>query len=124
MYEQVLVGGLQFPISLFIKDLLLYVGIAPTQLMPNLWRIVIGYMVLWAVYSGGSDLILNYEFLFCYQLVEKEVGLWYFTAQDSFRTWSLVFQSPIRGGRVDFSSSQAMTMKLVLGIARLRSWAL
>lgn len=42
-------------------------------------------MVLSVAYSSKRDLISVSKFLFCYQLVEKELCWWYFTTRESFR---------------------------------------
>ena len=45
-YEAAFSCGLRFPIHLFIMKLLHYLNLAPGQLMPNSWRIVISCMVI------------------------------------------------------------------------------
>ena len=45
-YEVALLCGLRFPVHPFIMELIHYLNIAPGQLMPNLWRIVISCMVI------------------------------------------------------------------------------
>ena len=39
--------GIRFPVHPFIMELLHYLNLAPGQLMPNSWRIVISCMVIW-----------------------------------------------------------------------------
>ena len=46
-YESAFVCGLRFPVHPFLMELLDHFGIAPRQLMPNLWRIVISCMGIW-----------------------------------------------------------------------------
>ena len=46
-YEAVFPCGLRFPVHPFIMELLHYLNLAPGQLMPNSWRIVISCMVIW-----------------------------------------------------------------------------
>ena len=41
--------GLRFPVHLFIMELLGHFGIAPGQLMPNSWRIVVSCIGIWLV---------------------------------------------------------------------------
>ena len=45
-YEAAFSCGLRFPIHPFIMKLLHYLNLAPRQLMPNSWRIVISCMVI------------------------------------------------------------------------------
>ena len=55
-------------------ELLHYLNIAPTQLIPNSWRIVISCMVIWTIIADGDIITLN-EFAHLYHLKEsKEFG--------------------------------------------------
>ena len=46
-YESAFVCGLRFPVHPFLMELLDSFGIAPGQLMPNSWRIVVSSMGIW-----------------------------------------------------------------------------
>ena len=46
-YEVVFLCGLKLPVHHFIMELLNHFGIAPRQLMPNSWRIVVNCMGIW-----------------------------------------------------------------------------
>ena len=46
-YEAAFTYGLRLPVHPFIMELLGFFGIAPGQLMPNSWRIVVNYMEIW-----------------------------------------------------------------------------
>lgn len=81
IFEQTLKAGLQFSIPLFIHQLLTYIRLAPDQIMPNSWRILIAYIVLWPACSGGQDHITIPEFLYCYKAAEMHSGWWYFTVR-------------------------------------------
>ena len=48
-YESAFVCELRFPVHPFLMELLDYFGIAPGQLMPNSWRIVVSCMGIWLV---------------------------------------------------------------------------
>ena len=73
-YEATFLCGLRFPIHPFIMDLLHYLNIAPRQLMPNSWRIVISCMVIWTIIADKDMITLN-EFIHLYRLKEsKEFG--------------------------------------------------
>ena len=50
-YEVAFTCGLRLPVHPFIMELLGFFGIAPGQLMPNSWRIVINYMEIWLASS-------------------------------------------------------------------------
>ena len=53
VYEAALANGLRFPIASPIREILGFLGLAVGQLMPNAWRILVGYVVLWQVSGGG-----------------------------------------------------------------------
>ena len=73
-YEATFLCGLRFPIHPFIMELLHYLNIILGQLMPNSWRIVISYMVIWTIIADGDMIRLN-EFVHLYRLKEsKEFG--------------------------------------------------
>ena len=90
--------GLRFPVHPFIMKLLQHLNLAPGQLMPNSWRIVISYMVIWTTISDGDMLTVN-EFVHLYHLKKsKEFGYYEFVPWDrksrliadlpsSFRYW-------------------------------------
>ena len=64
---------LRFPIHPFIMELLDHFGIAPRQLMPNLWRIVVNCMEIWLAAIG--DMIKVGELVHMYRLKgSKEYG--------------------------------------------------
>ena len=66
--------GLRFLVHPFIMELLGHFNIAPGQLMPNSWRIVISCMEIWLATTEG-DMIKVDEFTYLYHLKEsKEYG--------------------------------------------------
>lgn len=79
-------AGLRFLIPLFIRQLLTHLCLAPSQVMPNGWRIFIAYLVLWPACSGSQSHLTIPEFLYCYKVVEMHLGWWYFTAWVPERT--------------------------------------
>ena len=73
-YKAAFLCGLRFPIHLFIMELLHHLNIAPGQLMPNSWRIVISCMVIWTTIANWEMITLN-ELIHLYYLKEsKEFG--------------------------------------------------
>ena len=77
-YEAVFLCGLRFPVHPFIMELLHYLNLAPRQLMPNSWRIVISCMVIWMIIAN-RDMITLGEFVHLYRLKEsKELGYYEF----------------------------------------------
>ena len=72
-YEAAFTCGLRLPIHPFIMELLDHFSIAPRQLMPNSWKIVINYMEIWLAANG--DMIKVGELVYLYRLKEsKEYG--------------------------------------------------
>ena len=82
--------------------LLHYLNLAPGQLMPNSWRIVISCMIIWTTITDGDMLMVN-EFVHLYRLKEsKEFGYYEFVPWDrksrfvvdlpsSFRYWKSIY---------------------------------
>ena len=72
-YEAAFTCGLRLPVYPFIMELLGFFGIAPRQLMPNSWRIVVNCMEIWLV--ANEDMIKVGELVHLYHLKEsKEYG--------------------------------------------------
>ena len=55
-YKSAFICGLRLPVHLFLMELLDHFGIAPGQLMPNSWRIVVSCMRIWLVVTDGCML--------------------------------------------------------------------
>ena len=73
-YEATFLCGLRFPVHPFIIELLGRFGIAPGQLKPNSWRIVVSCMGIRLVATNG-DMIRVDELVYLYHLKEsKEHG--------------------------------------------------
>ena len=73
-YEAVFLFLLRFLVHPFIIELLGHCNIAPRQLMPNSWRIMISYMGIWLAAVEG-DMVKVDEFTYLYRLKEsKEYG--------------------------------------------------
>ena len=72
-YEVAFTCGLRLPVHPFIMELLGFLGIAPGQLMPNSWRIMVNCMEIWL--AANEDMIKVSELVHLYRLKEsKEYG--------------------------------------------------
>ena len=92
LYEAAFLCSLRFPVHQFIMELLHYLNIAPEQLMPNLWRIVISCMVIWTIIADGDMITLN-NFIHLYHLKEsKEFGYYELVPWD--RRFQLIVDLP------------------------------
>ena len=91
-YKANFVSGLRFPIHPFIRDLFLRLKLAPTQLVPNLWRTVVCCIMIWMSTNEG-DILRVEKFLHFYCLGwSKLPGYWEFKPWD--KKSRLVFDSP------------------------------
>ena len=66
-YESSFACGLRFPVHPFLMELLDHFGIAPRQLMPNSWRIVVNCMGIWLAAMDRDMLRVN-ELVYLYHL--------------------------------------------------------
>ena len=94
--------SLRFPVHPFIMELFHHLNIAPRQLLPNPWRIVISCMTIWLI-AKNKDMIRMDELLYLYCLKEsKQFGYYELVPWDrksrlivdfpsSFQHWKLGF---------------------------------
>ena len=74
-YEATFTSGLKLPIHPLVMELLGYFGIAPGQLMPNSWRIVINCMEIWL--AANEDMIKVSDLVYLYRLKESKENGYY-----------------------------------------------
>ena len=53
-----MLGGLTLPLNAFAREILTRLGIAPNELNPNGWRIIVAMQVLWREFFEGIVLSL------------------------------------------------------------------
>ena len=83
-YEADFTSGLRLPVHPFVRELFVYLRLAPAQLVPNSWWIVISCMVVW-VSANDGDVIKKDEFLHFYCLRKSKVPNYY-----EFKPWDRV----------------------------------
>jgi hypothetical protein len=63
LYETMFKAGFRLPFLLVIRELLHYLDLASHQIVPNAWRVLHGYMVLWPLTLGKEHQLTAREFL-------------------------------------------------------------
>ena len=92
-YKTDFVSGLRFLVHPFIRELFFYLHLAPAQLVPNTWRILVSCMVVWMSTNDG-DIIRGDEFLHFYHLRKtKDPGYYEFKLWD--RASRLILDYPL-----------------------------
>ncbi|CAM0913023.1 unnamed protein product [Alopecurus aequalis] len=77
LYAHALEAGMRVPLHSFFCDALAHFGIAPTQLAPNGWRIMAGFVVLCHYAGVPPSLAVLRHFFFLRILDHKKKGGWY-----------------------------------------------
>ncbi|KAL2527657.1 Plus3 domain-containing protein [Abeliophyllum distichum] len=91
--QAILAAGLRLPFPWVVRKFLREWGIAPTQLCPNGWRILIGLLVLWDQLGFSRPTIGDFHSLYSFKSDGKRSGWWY--ASVKARTGgSVVTQTP------------------------------
>uniref|UniRef100_A0A2N9F591 Transposase (putative) gypsy type domain-containing protein n=1 Tax=Fagus sylvatica TaxID=28930 RepID=A0A2N9F591_FAGSY len=85
LYESTLTAGLRFPVQPFIRELLDFLSLAPGQVAPNRWRVIISFMVMWKESNDGLDDITVEEFLYCFEpsQIAASPSFWTFRNRDN-----------------------------------------
>ena len=101
-YEAYFASSFRLPVHPFFKELFAYLHLAPAQLVPNSWQIVICCMVVWMSANDG-DVIKNDKFLHFYRLRKsKDPGYWEFKPWDRASRLILYSPSSLRNWKPNF----------------------
>ncbi|KAL2512028.1 Plus3 domain-containing protein [Abeliophyllum distichum] len=91
--QVVLAAGLRLPFPRMARKFLREWGIAPTQLCPNGWRILVGFLILWNQLGFPRPSAKEFNSLYSFKLDGKMSGWWY--ASVKVKTGgSIVTQTP------------------------------
>jgi hypothetical protein len=95
VYEHALEAGMRVPLHGFFSEALAHFGLAPTQVVPNGWRIMAGFVVL-CHYAGVPPSLLVFRYFFrlrilkggWYRFLSKDTsGLHFAGLPDSIKGW-------------------------------------
>jgi hypothetical protein len=60
IFERMLMAGLRFSFPAIAWELVVFLGVAPTQIVPNMWRYLFGAFILWQMVLGTRMTILEF----------------------------------------------------------------
>ncbi|KAI8529995.1 hypothetical protein RHMOL_Rhmol11G0019600 [Rhododendron molle] len=79
IYVGALEGGLRLPFPAVAREVLSFLGLAPGQIVPNSWRLLIGCAALWGAMSDGITPLTKGPFLNQFLIKEAPGGTgWYY----------------------------------------------
>ncbi|KAL2458519.1 Uncharacterized protein Adt_45885 [Abeliophyllum distichum] len=91
--QAVLAAGLRFPFSRIVRKFLREWRIAPTQLYPNGWRILLGFLILWNQLGFPRPSPMEFNSLYSFKSDGKRSGWWYASVKAKMGG-SVVTQTP------------------------------
>ncbi|KAL2457606.1 Plus3 domain-containing protein [Abeliophyllum distichum] len=91
--QAVLAAGLRFPFSRIVRKFLHEWRIAPTQLCPNGWRILLGFLILWNQLGFPRPSPMEFNSLYSFKSDGKRSGWWYASVKAKMGG-SVVTQTP------------------------------
>ncbi|KAL2467432.1 Uncharacterized protein Adt_43283 [Abeliophyllum distichum] len=75
--QAVLAAGLRLPFPRIVRKFLREWGIAPTQLCPNGWRILLGFLILWDQFGFPRPSVGEFNSLYSFKSDGRRSGWWY-----------------------------------------------
>ncbi|KAL2504726.1 Plus3 domain-containing protein [Abeliophyllum distichum] len=75
--QTVLAAGLRLPFPRIVRKFLREWGIAPTQLCPNGWRILLGFLILWDQFGFPRPSVGKFNSLYSFKSDGRRSGWWY-----------------------------------------------
>lgn len=83
VYAQAFAAGMRLPLHPFVSDALAHFGIAPSQLAPNGWRVLVGFAVLCHFRGAGVPSLPVFRHFFTLAPLPKGKGWYSFRARES-----------------------------------------
>ncbi|XP_028059423.1 uncharacterized protein LOC114263132 [Camellia sinensis] len=71
LYEEALRGGLRLSLLQIVVDVLKQLEVAPGQLMPNTWKILLACVISWSQAAGGAAMTVE-EIFSCYKASSQQ----------------------------------------------------
>ena len=83
IYDAYMLGGLRLPFNAFAREIFSRLGVAPNQLNPNGWRIIVAMQVLWREFFERNCPFIVNEFLYCYKpsKISRSLGFYQFSTR-------------------------------------------
>jgi hypothetical protein len=81
IYERMLLAGLRLPFPKIARELILYLGVSPSQIAPNVWRYLFTSFILWRTVLEAQMTIP--EFFNIYRVNYKREGVVEFTVREN-----------------------------------------
>jgi hypothetical protein len=81
IYEWILLVGLRLPFPDIARELVLYLGVSPSQIAPNAWRYLFASFILWRTVLKARMTIP--EFFNVYRVNYKREGVVEFTVREN-----------------------------------------
>jgi hypothetical protein len=73
LFKRMFLAGLCLPFPAIARELLLFLGVAPSKILPNGWRYLFAFYILWKTVLGGQRITIL-EFFNIYSPVVQQDG--------------------------------------------------
>ncbi|KAL5211360.1 hypothetical protein ABZP36_022207 [Zizania latifolia] len=102
VYAQAFAAGMRLPMHPFVSDALAHFGIAPSQLAPNGWRVLVGFAVLCHFRGVGAPSLPVFRHFFTMAPLPKGKGWYSFRARESVPALFTGLPSSIKAWKEEF----------------------
>ncbi|KAF0934710.1 hypothetical protein E2562_028307 [Oryza meyeriana var. granulata] len=102
VYAQAFASGMRLPLHPFVSDSLAHFGIAPSQLAPNGWRVLVGFAVLCHFRGIGAPSLPVFRHFFTLAPLPKGKGWYSFRARESVPALFTGLPSSVKAWKEEF----------------------